>query len=313
MRNKAWIFLILCNLFWAGNMIFGKYVAVEFPPVWTAFLRWVIAIPILIPLAHFIEKPSWLKVWKKHWAVILLMSSLGVVIYNYLVYTSLQYTSSTNGALINSLTPALIMLFSMIFFREKISSFQFIGLILSFIGVFIVLTKGNPLQIFQMQYNKGDAIMILAIIFWTVYSMLGKKTKSIPSISLVAMTAVAGTIIMLPFLWLQPLYVEKVNALGIAGIVYLGVFPSVGSFIFWNKGIHALGAGTAGISMNLIPIFTAIISLILGQGLMISQIMGGILVIVGMVCTSMKRKKVAVEKVFSPVKYQSMGMDKILE
>ncbi|WP_445490841.1 DMT family transporter [Niallia sp. 03133] len=302
MKYKAWILLVLCNLFWAGNMIFGKFSAAEFPPVWTAFLRWVIALVFLIPMAQFIEKPSWLQYWKKNWVIILLMSATGVVVYNYLIYTSLQYTSSTNGALINSLTPALIMIFSLIFLREKITGFLFIGLIISFIGVLIVLTKGNLLQVFHAQYNKGDAIMVSAIIFWTIYSLFGKKAKSIPSVTLVAMTAMVGSVIMLPFLVLQPLHVEKVTSMGIVGIVYLGIFPSVGSFIFWNKGIKMLGASTAGISMNLIPIFTAIITLILGEGLESSQIIGGMLVIVGMLFTSIRRKQETNKKVLSPIK-----------
>ncbi|SDP23756.1 Threonine/homoserine efflux transporter RhtA [Paenibacillus sp. yr247] len=289
MKYKAWVFLILCNLFWAGNLIFGKYTAAEFPPIWIAFLRWAIALIFLIPMAQLIEKPSWLQIWKKNWVVILLMSTIGVVVYNYLTYSSLQFTSPINGALINSLTPALIMLFSVIFLKEKINSFQIIGLIVSFIGVLTVLTKGNLLQVFQ-QYNKGDAILLLSILFWTIYSLLGKKAKHIPSITMVAMIAIIGVLIMLPFIILQPLHVRNVTSLGITGIIYLGVFPSVGSFIFWNKGIKMLGAGTAGISMNLVPIFTAIIALILGQGLALSQIVGGMIVILGMLFTSVKKK-----------------------
>ncbi|MFD1776421.1 EamA family transporter [Paenibacillus rhizophilus] len=65
MKYKAWILLILANLFWSGNMIFGKFSSIEFPAVWTAFLRWVVALILLIPIAQIIEKPSWLQIWKK--------------------------------------------------------------------------------------------------------------------------------------------------------------------------------------------------------------------------------------------------------
>lgn len=291
MKFKAWIFLIICNLFWAGNMIFGKYAAAGFSPFWTAFLRWVIAMLFLIPLAQLIEKPSWLQLWKKNGLLIVVLSVIGVVVYNYLVYFSLQYTSSYNGALINALTPALIMAFSSIFLKEKIGCFQMIGLGISFLGVLTVLTKGDLAQLFYAHYNKGDAIMLVAILFWTAYSLIGKKATHIPSITMVAMTAFTGVVIMVPFAILQPLHVDNVTSLSITGIIYLGIFPSVGSFILWNKGILQLGASTAGISMNLIPIFTAIIALILGHGLALSQIVGGMIVILGMLLTSAKRKR----------------------
>ncbi|WP_036675916.1 DMT family transporter [Paenibacillus tyrfis] len=292
MKYKAWFFLIFCNLFWAGNMIFGKYVMYEYPAIWTAFLRWLIALIFLIPIAQFIEKPAWLQIWKKHFVVILLLS-VTVAIYTVLTYESLQYTSSTNGALINSLTPATIMLFSLMFQKEKITTFQVIGIITSFIGVLIVLTKGNLLQLFHIEYNKGDMIMILAVLAWTMYSLLGKKTKGMPTATLIAITSFIAVIIMLPFLFIQPLQINKITVLGIEGMLYLGIFPSVGSFILWNKSIKIVGAGIAGISMNLIPIFTAILALLLGQGLVTSQIIGGIIVIGGMLLTSMKRKQVA--------------------
>ncbi|TGA95839.1 DMT family transporter [Sporolactobacillus shoreae] len=288
MKYKAWFLLVLCNLFWAGNMIFGGYAASEFPPVWITFLRWIIALFFLIPMAHMIEKPSWFRIWKKNWLLILMMSVTGIAIYNALTYTSLQYTSPTNGSLINSLTPALIMLFSLVFLHEKINGIKFIGLVASFFGVLIVLTKGDLMQVFLIQYNKGDGIMILAILFWTAYSLISKRARNLPSITLVTLTAVVGSLMMLPFLFFQSIHPEKITALGIVGILYLGVFPSVFSFIFWNKGINSLGTTIAGVSMNLIPIFTVVIALILGQQLMISQVIGGIIVIVGMLLTSIK-------------------------
>jgi drug/metabolite transporter (DMT)-like permease len=153
------------------------------------------------------------------------------VLYTYLSYASLQFTSATNSALFTTLAPGLIMLFSLILLREKVSIFQFIGLITSFIGVLIVLTKGNLLQLFHTQYNEGDAIMLLAVLCWAAYSLLLKKAKGIPSVTLVAMIALVA-ILMVPFLLFQPIHSDKITSLGIVGVIYMGVFPSVGSFIF---------------------------------------------------------------------------------
>jgi drug/metabolite transporter (DMT)-like permease len=285
------MFLIIANLFWAGNMIFGKYSAAEFPALWVAFLRWVIALLFLIPLAQFLEKPPWLQIWKNQWKFISLSAILNIVIYCYLSYASLQFTSSTNGALINTLTPALIMMFSFLILKEKGSTLQVIGLITSFIGVLIVLTKGNLLQLFHTQFNKGDLLMFLAVLCFAAYSLLVKKVKGIPMFTFVTMMEMVGSIAMIPFLFLQPPHYEKLTPFGIVGIIYLGVFPSVGSQIFWNNGIKEIGANKTGITMNFIPIFTAIISIILGQSLVISQIVGGCLTIAGMLLTSLRRRQ----------------------
>ena len=290
---KAWLFLIGANLFWAGNIIFGKLIVNELPAEWTVFLRWVAGLILLIPIAQIVEKPSWGQIWRKNWVLIILLALLSIVLYTYLSYAALKFTSATNNALFTTLTPGLIMLFSLIFLREKVSVFQVIGLIISFVGVLIVLTKGNLLQLFHTQYNEGDAIMLLAVLCWAAYSLLLRKAKGISPVTLVTLIALVGAILMIPFLFFQPIHFDKITSLGIVGIIYMGVFPSVGSFIFWNQGVKILGASKAGITMNLIPVFTAIISVILGHALEMSQMLGGLMTIAGMLLIVIKRKQVS--------------------
>ncbi|MFS0869023.1 DMT family transporter [Paenibacillus xylanilyticus] len=286
MKAKAWLFLILANLFWAGNLMFGKAVTSDFPPIWASFLRWVIAAIVLIPLAQLVEKPKWLKVWKNNWGVLLFLSLVGVVAYTLLTYTALQHTSSTNGSLINSLTPAVMIVLSLLFLKDKITRWQGAGLVLSFLGVLTVLTKGHLLGIFSTHYNQGDGIMLLAVFLWAIYSIVGKRAQHLPPITFVAFTAFIGVICMTPLLFLQPLHIEHVTSFGITGILYLGLFPSIGSFLFWNQGVKELGPGKASITMNLMPIFTAILSVLSGQELLISQIVGGVIVIMGMLLSA---------------------------
>ncbi|MGF9696265.1 DMT family transporter [Paenibacillus sp. MABNR03] len=286
MKAKAWLFLILANLFWAGNLMFGKAVTSDFPPIWASFLRWLIAAIVLIPLAQLVEKPKWLKVWKNNWGVLLFLSLVGVVAYTLLTYTALQHTSSTNGSLINSLTPAVMIVLSLLFLKDKITRWQGAGLVLSFLGVLTVLTKGHLLGIFSTHYNQGDGIMLLAVFLWAIYSIVGKRAQHLPPITFVAFTAFIGVVCMTPLLFLQPLHIEHVTSFGITGILYLGLFPSIGSFLFWNQGVKELGPGKASITMNLMPIFTAILSVMSGQELLISQIVGGVIVIMGMLLSA---------------------------
>ncbi|MDR6882535.1 DMT family transporter [Bacillus sp. 3255] len=286
MKAKAWIFLILANLFWAGNLIFGKAVTTDFPPIWASFLRWAIASVVLIPMAQLLEKPNWLKIWRNNWGLILFLSIVGVMFYTLLTYTALQHTSSTNGSLINSLTPAVMILLSLLFLKDKISVLQGVGLILSFLGVLTVLSKGHLLGVFSTHYNLGDGILLIAVFLWAIYSIISKKAQQLPPITFVAFTAFIDVICMFPLLFIQPLQTVHITAIGITGVIYLGLFPSIGSFLFWNQGIKILGPGKASITMNLMPVFTAILSVLTGQVLLVSQIVGGVIVIVGMLLSA---------------------------
>lgn len=132
--------------------------------------------------------------------------------------------------------------------------------------------------------------MLVAILIWTIYSIIGRKTKTIPPIAATAVSVLLGLIIMLPIIVISDLNFTLSNK-AIIGIVYMGIFPSVGSFIFWNVSLRRIDASKAGIYLNLITVFTAIISLLLGNTISFIQIMGGILVFIGVYLTSQKGKE----------------------
>lgn len=283
------LFLILANLFWAGNYIFGKYVVTELSPIQLTFTRWLIAVFFLFPLAQWIEKPNWKSVWKA-WKLLLVMGVLGIINYNFFLYWALTYTTSMNAALVNSINPAIIVLFSALLLKEKISSHHALGLIISLFGVLLVLTKGHLLDIFQLNYNKGDLLMILAILVWTFYSIIGKNLKNIPIISATAVSVFLGLILVAPLAIGSGMNLD-LSSKAITGLLYIGIFPSVGSFIFWNISLRHINVSQAGVYLNLIAVFTAILSLILGQPITIVQLLGGLLVFIGVYLTSKKKKE----------------------
>lgn len=285
-KSIVFLFLVLANLFWAGNYVFGKYVVVEMSPLEMTFSRWFIALFFLFPIAHLIEHPEWKKVWRE-WKTLLIMGILGIASYNLVLYGALRYTTSMDAALVNSINPAVIVLFSAILLKERISVKNSIGLIISLMGVLLVLTKGHLQEIFHLSYNRGDLLMIGAILIWTFYSIIGKKLKNIPPISATAVSVVLGLISLLPFvLFTQFNYDLSLSA--IEGILYIAIFPSVGSFIFWNSALRHIDASQAGIYLNLITVFTALLSLFLGQTITLVQIVGGIFVFIGVYLSSMK-------------------------
>lgn len=287
--KKYWVilFLVTANLFWGGHYIFGKYVVAEMDPLQITFTRWIIAVVLLFPIAQLIERPDWRKVWKQ-WRYLLLMAVFGIIGYNFFLYTALKYTSSLEAAMINSLNPALIVLFSVIFLKEKLNLVNVAGLFISLLGVLLILTKGNLQQIFSIDYNQGDLIMLFVILNWTIYSILGRKMKGIPPISATAASVLLGILMLIPFMLFYGIHLPHGKP-AIIGILYIGILPSVGSFVFWNIAISKIGASRAGIYLNLITVFTAIISAFLGQSIPSIQVVGGLLVFLGVYLSNKRR------------------------
>ncbi|MDN3955137.1 DMT family transporter [Sporolactobacillus laevolacticus] len=285
-KYQAVSFLVLANLFWAGNYVFGKYVVSEMTPIQMTFVRWLLAVLILFPLAQVLEKPKWGQVWKR-WKILLIMSLLGIVGYNVLLYEALRFTTSLNAALVNSINPAVIAIFAVWFLKEKLSVTNSLGLVISLFGVLLVLTHGALLQIFTIHYNQGDLLMLLAITVWTFYTLIGKKLGNVPPIAATAVSATLGLIVLLPF-FLTSGFSCRLSQTATIGIIYIVLFPSVCSFVFWNSAIRVIGASKAGIYLNMLTVFTALISLILGKPITLPQIMGGVLVIIGVYLTNRK-------------------------
>ncbi|GAB6151807.1 DMT family transporter [Desulfosporosinus burensis] len=293
-KYRAWLLLVATNLFWAGNYVFGKYVIADITPLWTTFSRWLLALFFLFPIAYFLEKPKW-QIVKQAWLSLVSMGLLGVIGYNMFLYSALEYTSSTNAALVSAINPAVIVLFSVFLLREKISRIQTSGIVLSLIGTFVIITQGNIGQIFQREYNKGDILMLAAVVIWTLYSIVGRRLTTVPPITATAVSALFATLIIAPFAIAQGINVKEIGPLAVTGILYMAIFPSVFSFVFWNMSVRAIGISQAGIFLNLIPVFTAIISGILGEQITGTQVMGGSLVFMGVyLTTGMLDRKFAV-------------------
>ncbi|BBB90104.1 MAG TPA: DMT family transporter [Methylomusa anaerophila] len=281
---RIWLLLIICNLFWAGNYVFGKYVIAEMTPLWITFSRWSLALLLLLPIARYMEKTAGSTV-KKDWLLLLGMGVLGVIGYNLVLYSALEYTTATNAALVSALNPGVIVMFSVVLLRERVSSLQTLGFIASLSGALIVLTHGDFTRVLQAQFNLGDLLMLAAVLIWTLYSLIGRKLST-PPITATAVSAGIAVLLMAPFAAAQGIDTGKIGPLAVTGIFYMVIFPSVGSFVFWNISVRAVGASKVGVFLNLIPVFTAIISGLLGETITGAQVLGGLLVFCGVYLTT---------------------------
>lgn len=293
-KYKSHLLLLAVAMIWSGNFIFGKIMIEELPPWTISTWRWFLATLIMLPLAYYWERE---KLWQgfKHWKKLLLMGITGVFAFNTLVYMSLQYTSPVNSALMGTTTPVVLAILGYFVLKEKITTRQSFGMVVSMIGVLWVISQGSLEKLLEVNFNPGDLIMLCNILIWGIYSMVGRiLMKEISSVIATALSCLFGLLMLIPMsmweLWNNPIVTVSWPAL--IGVMYVGIFASVVAFFWWNQGLKSLGPAKAGVFLNLVPVFAALFGyLFLGQGITMAQIVGGNLVFLGVYLTSSRSKE----------------------
>ncbi|MGE7984005.1 DMT family transporter [Solibacillus sp. NPDC093137] len=286
------LLLILATLLWGGNFVIGRAVSGDIPPITLAFLRWIVAFLVFFPIAYQRTKKEW-SALRQHWGVVIVLALTGVAAFNTLVYIGLHYTTSINASLMNSSTPIIIYILSFIFLKERLTKFQLLGTLLSLAGVLFIISGGSLQSLFSFSFNKGDLIVLVAVVCWSVYSLLIKKyAGKLPGYSTFLVTIVIGAIMLLPFAVYEQLTTSQAivwNASTMGAIIYVGIIASIVAFLSWNTGVVSLGANKAGIYLNFIPLFATIFAvLFLNEQLLLAQVIGGIAVIAGVFISTMK-------------------------
>lgn len=292
MKFPPQLLLILATLLWGGNFVIGRAVAGDIPPITLAFLRWCVAFIVFFPLAYSRTKREWHMI-KNNWLAVIVMAITGVACFNTLVYIALHYTTSINASLMNSSTPIIIYILSFIFLKERLSKYQILGTTLSLTGVLFIISGGSLQSLMQFSFNKGDLIVLFAVVCWGVYSLLVKQYAGrLPGYSTFLITIAFGALMLLPFTIYELLTTSVAivwSPSTIGAILYVGIVASIIAFLSWNSGVVALGANKASIYLNFIPLFAAIFAVIfLHEELLISQIIGGIAVICGVLLSNKK-------------------------
>ena len=289
---KAYIMLTLCALFWSGNFIVGKFATLyEVPPLTLNFFRWLIVWIILIPIT-FRDILKNIKIIKKNFYSILLMSITSISIFNSVVYFSLNFTQVLNGALMISTIPVLIIFISLIFNTEKINITQGFGLILSITGVIIILTRLDFSKLVNLNLNKGDLCLLIAMLSWAIYSTMLKTHKTgLKYLSFMSVIVSIGLFFLFPqFLFeLNNHQIIKFNSAFFLITSYVVLFAGLGSYILWNKAVMIVGPNKAGIFLHLMPVFSSFMAIfLLNETLMNFHIIGAIIIIIGIYLSSKK-------------------------
>ena len=291
-NNLAYLFLILATIFWSGNFIVGKAASIfEIPPFSLNFYRWLFAGLILIPFTfkELILKKNYIF---KNLGFFIILGITSITIFNSIVYYSLHYTQVISGVLMISTIPVWIIFISSILKIEKTNIFQIIGVGLSLLGVIFIITKVDLNLIKNLDFNKGDLTMVVAMFSWAIYSaLLKKKTYEISQITLLQVVIITGLIFLIPIYIIEMSLgnVIKLDKPFLLTLTYVVLFPGLASFFFWIKGIALIGANRAGAFLHLMPIFGAIMAMVIfKEKFMFYHILGAIFIISGITLSNKK-------------------------
>ena len=262
----AYIFLTFAALFWSGNFIIGKFATLfEVPPLTLNFLRWVMVWLILIPftIKEILAKKNYIK---QNFFAIGIMGILSISTFNSVVYFALNFTQVINAVLMLAAIPPMIIIFSSLMKIEKTNIFQLSGLFLSIFGVATIISNADIQKIISLSFNKGDIWMLVCVLSWSLYSTLLKKNKfQLSQFSLIQIMVTVGLIFLVPqFLYEKSIGLDmKINKASILILFYVVIFPAIAAYYCWQKAIELIGPNRSSMFIQLMPLFSAIMAIII--------------------------------------------------
>jgi drug/metabolite transporter (DMT)-like permease len=282
--GNALLLLGLTTLFWAGNTIAGRLAVGEVSPMVVVFLRWLIVASIMVPTLWPRIRSEW-PTMRPYFPRMILMAVFGFVAFNTLFYIAASQTTAVNLGIIQGSMPILVLIGSVIAFSTKIRVLQVLGIFLTLAGVALISTRGNTDILQNLAVNPGDGIMLLACVFYSGYALALRNRPQVSGLIFFAVLAGIAVVASLPGLAYEMSIgdAQWPTAKGWLVVLYIALFPSCLSQIFFMRGVELIGPARAGVFINLVPIFSAVLAVtILNEpfawyhGLALALVLGGI-------------------------------------
>ena len=290
--HHPYLLLTLTTLFWSGNMVTGRAIRDDVPPLSLAFWRWAIALGLTLPLALPHLRTQW-PLLRRGWRAVVALGLLGVGGYNTLAYVALQHTAATNALLLNSFIPVATIALSWAFLKKHLHGIEWLGVLISLAGVTTIVARGEPAALAGLTLNIGDLWMLAAVFVWAFYTIgLQWRPAGVdPMLMLAAFTSVG-------LLALAPAYVWEISQgrlihltpASLAGIAYTGLLPGFLGYVFYNRAVGEVGASKASLFIHLMPVFGTFLSAIfLGEIPQTYHFIGIALIFAGIYLTTSRK------------------------
>ena len=263
LARHPYLLLTLASFLWSANFVIGRAVHGTVPPVALAFCRWAGASLLVLVPAWPHLRHDWPAI-RRAWPVLLLLAAVGIAAFNTLIYSGLQTTQALNALLMQSTMPVLIVAMSFFLFRDGVSGRQALGIALSLVGAATIILRGDPAALRTLTVNHGDLLVMIAVICYAAYSALLRLRPAIHPLSFVAVTFVAGTVMLVPFLLgeIRAGHTLQPNLTTFLAVGYVAIFPSIVAYLCFNRGVELVGANRAGLFIHLMPVFGSLMAIV---------------------------------------------------
>lgn len=282
--GNAFVMLTLTTLFWGGNTIAGRLAVGEVSPMMVVFLRWLIVAAILVPLFWKNIRADW-PVMRPYLPRIIMMAAFGFVGFNSLFYIAATQTTAVNLGIIQGSMPIIVLIGSVIAFGTKVHLLQVMGILLTLVGVTIIAAQGSLDVLLSLAVNPGDGYMLLSCVLYSGYAIALRNRPKVSGLTFFAVLSGISVLASIPGLVFE---VSTGTAQwptfdGWLVVLYIAVFPSCLSQIFFMRGVDLIGPPRAGVFVNLVPIFAAALAVTIldepfkwHHGIALAMVLGGI-------------------------------------
>lgn len=282
--GNAILLLILTTLFWAGNAVAGRLAIGEVSPMVIVTLRWWIVAVVMGLFLWPRIRAEW-PMMKPYFGRMVLMAGFGFIAFNSLFYIAAYSTTAVNIGIIQGSIPIFVLIGAMLFFQTRTTLAQVIGIVITLVGVALVASKGNLEILLSLSVNPGDGIMLLACLLYSGYTLALRQRPKVSGLVFFAVLSMIAAVTSLPALWFEIATntAQWPTFNGWMVVLYISLFPSCLSQIFFMRGVELIGPARAGVFVNLVPIFAPILAvLVLGEpfrwhhGAALALVLGGI-------------------------------------
>ncbi|PQZ55872.1 MULTISPECIES: DMT family transporter [Bacillus] len=280
---KRWgieLLILSVVIIWGINYTIAKYGLLEFTAIEFTAVRMMVAAPLLLLLTFFIEKSLYME--RKDIPRLIIVSTVGIVLYQTLFMETVQYTSATNASLLISISPIFTTLFSIFLKQEKFSSRKLVGSMIAFVGATLVLVAGHSLA----SSFYGNGIGLITSICWGLYPVLaGPLIKKYSALRVTAWSTLVGAVPLLllsgPHVFVMPFHIT--HGMTWFALLYSIFFVTVFGLVMWYIGVQKIGASHTMVYMYITPLVAVLFAAVwANEYVSLQQIIGGIIIFFGL-------------------------------
>ena len=283
-RAAPYIALTAAAAFWGGTWTAARGSYQDVSPAVMAFSRWAAAGSVLLPL---LAASLWRHraALRREWRTIALLSAVGAIFFNYMIFRGTQTTTAINGALLNASVPIYIVLLSLAGVGERSTAGRIAGIAIALVGLVVVVAHGSWQRLTGLEFVEGDLWIASAMFFWGLYTIgIRGWNSALPPLTGLAAIAAVSVLGLAPMAAVELAYDGRLVATpeAVYGILYVGVCGTAGAYVLWNYGIRRVGAAGGSLFLYLIPVFGAIFAVtILSEEIALYHLAGTALIVTG--------------------------------